>query len=253
MQKIKLLNILLVLISIWALTQCNPNQEANNEEQIPVTANDFINKSIAYHDPENHWSSYEVKVNNHIEMADTTLPRVERSIFLNNAKGIFSVNATIDGHDFNATVKPDTSYVTWGKPDPTKQDSLRYGLDGSGAQRMYNYHRYLQGIPMVLKDEGTIVSDSIYTDYIEGKAHKVITVNYLPEGQHPTWQFYINEEDYAVTWAKFFRLTQQGDSTGEYIKFKSPIVVNGIKRYRTFVWEYLNGKPLATDNYEFLE
>ena len=98
-----------------------------------------------------------------------------------------------------------------------------------------NYYTYLYGLPMKLKDEGTIVDQTVTTITFKGKEYLVLKVNYSKEVGKDTWYFYFDPKTYAMEVYQFFK---EAKNSGEYILLSGLETINNIKMPKNRAWYY---------------
>jgi len=109
-----------------------------------------------------------------------------------------------------------------------------------------NYYTYLYGLPMKLKDPGTILDSKIQTKTFKGKKYLVLKATYKAEVGDDIWYFYFDPETYAMEVYQFFH--DESINDGEYILLKDQEEINGIKMPKTRAWYYnKDDKYLGTD------
>jgi len=103
-----------------------------------------------------------------------------------------------------------------------------------------NYYTYLYGLPMKLKDPGTIISKTVVTQNFKGKEYLMLRATYNKEVGSDVWQFYFDPTTYAMEIYQFFKADPGGDgkNTGEYILLKDIKTINGIKFPKERAWYY---------------
>ena len=114
------------------------------------------------------------------------------------------------------------------------RDSLRINCDRTNM--MKNYYTYLYGLPMKLKDAGTIVADEVTRKTFKGKEYVVLKVGYDKNVGKDTWYFYFDPETFAMEVYQFFHDETKND--GEYILLSELVEVSGIKIPKVRAWYY---------------
>ncbi|MGB3183721.1 MAG: DUF6503 family protein [Cyclobacteriaceae bacterium] len=242
-----------ILLLAFTFTMCQSpaeeDQTTGDTAACRSPAEELLDKTISYHDPENRWAEYTADITQNSRMMregdDTTLIRTRR-ISMDNGRAYFSMEQEADGYTVRRTVAADSMCMSeWDKPELTAEDSTTMALNCDRAEMMRNYFRYLIGLPMVLKDEGTQLSDQVASEQLFGQSYRTLTVNY--EGDEPEWTFFIDTTDYRLAAARFVK----ADSTGEYIVFNDEAEDKGIRHVGSFYWYYLDKMPLAVEEYTF--
>ncbi len=211
-----------------------------------ITGTQLLERAIAYHDPENNWSSFKGKMLIEMENPKSS-PRstvIEMKLPHNYFKSTvkkdnYTIESELDNGECTLKLNGSTSIF------PKIKDSLNINCDR--AKMMKNYYTYLYGLPMKLKDPGTIIDNNVVKKTFKGKEYLVLKATYEKEVGNDTWYFYFDPKTYAMEVYQFFHDESKND--GEYILLSEMITVNGIKIPKVRAWYYNKGDVyLATDN-----
>ncbi|MEP2690107.1 DUF6503 family protein [Maribacter dokdonensis] len=211
-----------------------------------ITGTQLLERAIAYHDPENNWSSFKGKMLIEMENPKSS-PRstvIEMKLPHNYFKSTvkkdnYTIESELDNGECTLKLNGSTSIF------PKIKDSLNISCDR--AKMMKNYYTYLYGLPMKLKDPGTIIDNNVVKKTFKGKKYLVLKATYEKEVGNDTWYFYFDPKTYAMEVYQFFHDESKND--GEYILLSEMITVNGIKIPKVRAWYYNKGDVyLATDN-----
>ncbi|MDP2526526.1 hypothetical protein CSC80_05350 [Maribacter sp. 6B07] len=211
-----------------------------------ITGTQLLERAIAYHDPENNWSSFKGKMLIEMENPKSS-PRstvIEMKLPHNYFKSTvkkdnYTIESELDNGECTLKLNGSTSIF------PKIKDSLNISCDR--AKMMKNYYTYLYGLPMKLKDPGTIIDNNVVKKTFKGKEYLVLKATYEKEVGNDTWYFYFDPKTYAMEVYQFFHDESKND--GEYILLSEMITVNGIKIPKVRAWYYNKGDVyLATDN-----
>jgi len=210
-----------------------------------LTGAQLLEKAIAYHDPENQWYSF----------------RGTLAITMNtpNSSDRFSaVMFNLPANYFKLTVKKDS--ITYeqelnkgicvqklnGSSSISPADAKKYRLSCERALTMKNYYTYLYGLPMKLKDHGTILSQKVLKKSFKGKDYLVLKVTYEESVGKDVWYFYFDPETYALKVYQFFH--DEAANDGEYILLEGEMTIQNMKIPQKRSW-YTNkeNRYLGTD------
>ncbi|MEM8896037.1 MAG: DUF6503 family protein [Bacteroidota bacterium] len=189
------------------------------------TGAELLAKTIAYHDPDGVWPTFQQELFFETDMPDGSVRSSQ--VKIDNATGTFEYQ------------NPDRSFGI-------KMDSC-YHISGEVREcdriaRTRNYYVYLWGLPMKLMDEGTDLDEEVYSEQIEDKAYQVLKVTYPDD----IWYFYINPETYAMEAYKFYK--DEPNQKGEIIYLDGEMEVAGMKIPVARAWYRTeNDEYLATD------
>ncbi|WP_423996836.1 DUF6503 family protein [Maribacter sp. IgM3_T14_3] len=227
-----------LLIAVYLLTGFFINAQE-------ITGSELLERAIAFHDPQNNWSTFKGKML--IEMENPKgSPRstvIEMKLPNNYFKTTvkkdnYTIESELDNGECTLKLNGSTSIF------PKIKDSMNISCER--AKMMKNYYTYLYGLPMKLKDQGTLIADKVIKKTFKGKEYLVLKATYEKEVGNDTWYFYFDPKTYAMEVYQFFHDESKND--GEYILLSEMITVNGIKIPKVRKWYYNKGDVfLATD------
>ena len=209
-----------------------------------ITGEQLLNKAIQFHDPNGNWATFQGEFLVTMETPKRA-PR-KSNININLPKEYFSVTAKRDTIITNYTVSKNEFTVSFnGDENPSEDIRKKYSLNKERANLYKNYYTYLYGLPMKLKDEGTIIHQKIERKEFKGKEYLVLKATYNQEVGKDTWYFYFDPETYAMEVYQFFKDTKD---SGEYILLSGLETINGVRMPKTRAWYYnKDNKYLGTD------
>lgn len=213
-----------------------------------LTGPQLLEKAIAYHDPNGSWETFNNILN--VTMTTPDVPIRKSEITINLPGHFFQVNATKDGTITEYTINKGACEIKLnGKSDLTEEELKTNNLSCERAKMYKNYYTYLYGLPMKLKDAGTIIHDKVETKTFKGKTYLRLKVTYDKAVGSDIWYFYFNPKTYALEVYQFFHDEAKND--GEYILLSDIETVDRIKMPKVRAW-YTNkeSKYLGTDTLE---
>lgn len=200
-----------------------------------LTGDQLLNKAIAYHDPNNSWTSFDGEFV--VTMSTPDAKKRISAIQLNLPKEYFQVQSTKEDVVIVQTVdKGECKLMLNGSADLTNEDKKTHRLTCERAEMYKNYYTYLYGLPMKLKDPGTIVAPKIQKKTFKGKEYLVLKATYEKEVGGDIWYFYFDPQTYAMEVYQFFRDEAKPD--GEYILLTGEEEISGIKFPKNRAWYY---------------
>jgi len=209
------------------------------------TASQLLDKSIAYHDPNDNWDSFEG------ELLFTVLfpgrPDAKRTVMINNKKSKFVFLAPYDDGTLKYVVEKNVPIALWNNAAEIPAEAAKkHKIKPERATMYRDYYTYLYGMPMKLKDPGTIINPKVEAVSFHGKEYNRIRVTYDKGVGNDIWYFYFNPKSNALEAYQFFHDESKND--GEYILFEGEKLIDGVKIPKDRVWYYNEGaKYLATD------
>ena len=200
-----------------------------------LSGKDVLNKSIKYHDPENKWPSF------HGQLSITTQTPGKSNrlseVILNLTSEYFELKANRDNTTTLQILDKDNCKLSLnGNEKISEEDAKTHRLHCDRAKTMKNYYTYLYGLPMKLKDPGTLIDPEVHTKTFKGKEYLVIKVSYKEAVGEDTWYFYFDPVTYAMEVYQFYH--DQSKNDGEYIILSGEEEVSGIKMPKTRAWYY---------------
>lgn len=210
-----------------------------------ITANELLDRSIAFHDPDGLWK--ESKLEFVIKMESPDLAPRTSKMTIDNEKGEFSLTMILDGrvYDFRVDGR-DSCEIKIDFQQPTYKEIDSLGLTPDRARRWRDYYGYLYGLPMKLKDDGTVIDPKVINTTFNGEGVLALRVTYKAEVGEDIWYFYFNPGTYAMVGYRFYHDERVND--GEYIILSGIEVSKGLRIPKDRSW-YTNkqGRLLATD------
>lgn len=207
-----------------------------------ITGNALLEKAIAYHDPGNEWKNFNDSLRIKLVMADGSERQSYIGINLPEEKFYLKISRDTVDTVYELNKEKCRTSVT---------DSTNASRTPCETARLYkNYYTYLYGLPMKLKDPGTIVNNKVEKKIFKGKEYLVLKATYDEDVGSDVWFFYFDPKTYAMEIYQFFKGDPKGDGkdTGEYILLSELKVISGIKMPGVRAWYYnKDDKFLGTD------
>ena len=200
-----------------------------------LTGQELLTKSIRYHDPNGNWETFDGTLE--ITMETPNNANRVSTIKINLPKEYFYVKATRDGKTTEYTVEKNECKIAFnGKTNISDEVIEENNLSCKRANLYKNYYTYLYGLPMKLKDEGTVIDQKVQKKTFKGKEYLVLKATYKEDVGKDTWYFYFDPKTYAMEVYQFFKDETKKD--GEYILLTEEVEVNGIKMPKKRAWHY---------------
>ena len=195
----------------------------------------LLDKAIAFHDPNNHWSSFQGSFQVKMETPSSS-DRLSK-IHLDFPKSIFELQVSKDSDRYTYKVHGDTCEISLnGSTNLSKEDREKFRLSCERGNMYRDYYAYLYGLPMKLKDKGTYIDDKVTKTTFKNKTYLKLKVTYDTEVGDDIWYFYFNPETYAMEVYQFFHDESKND--GEYILLSGLEDINGMQLPKTRKWYY---------------
>jgi hypothetical protein len=208
--------------------------------QKELTSAQLLENTIAYHDPNTIWPSFNSTF--HVTMVAPDAPNRESDITINNPESAFYLKVVRDTTMIEYKVRGDNCNIAFnGSTTFTDEEAKANNLSCDRAKMYKNYYSYLYGLPMKLKDPGTHISETVEHKSFKGKDYLVLKATYDEAVGSDIWYIYLNPETYAMEVYQFFKKDENGNQnneSGEYILLSEEMVVNDIKMPKVRAWYY---------------
>ncbi len=210
-----------------------------------ITGDELLEKSINFHDPTGNWDTFHGELI--VTMETPKGAQRKSSIQIHLPKQYFSVETARDSIVTKQIVHKEVcSFAINGITNLSEELIEKYSLNCKRAKMFKNYYTYLYGLPMKLKDPGTIINPTVTNKNFKGKDYLVLRVDYAEPVGKDRWYFYFNPKSYALEVYQFFHDETKND--GEYILLSEEKEINGIKMPKIRSWFYNDeDKFLGTD------
>ena len=214
--------------------------------QEELTGTQLLEKAIAYHDPNGHWKKFKGKMAIIMTTPDAETRRTQLELDLPSRyfkssikKGNNTVDYILDKGKCELFLNKSNVIAD------NYRDSLQITCDR--AKKMKDYYTYLYGLPMKLKDPGTLIDPKVLRKSFKGKEYLVLKVKYDENVGSDTWYFYFDPTNYKMEVYQFYHDESKND--GEYILLSEEMLVNDIKMPKVRAWYYnKNDTYLGTDD-----
>lgn len=216
----KLTTLLLLFISLTSFSQ-------------EITGDELLKKAIKFHDPNGNWETFKGTLLVTMETPKGT-PR-NSEIKINLPEEYFYVKAKSGENTTEYTVIKKNSKIEFNGKIPTEAEKKEHKLSFERANLYKNYYTYLYGLPMKLKDEGTIIHQKVERKKFKEKEYLVLKATYNQKVGKDTWYFYFDPKTYTMEVYQFFKATKD---SGEYILLSGLETINDIKMPKTRAWYY---------------
>ncbi|MDA7819490.1 DUF6503 family protein [Flavobacteriaceae bacterium] len=209
------------------------------------TANELLNRSITYHDPDGLWKNFNGSFN--VSMESPNRPFRKSKIELNFKDSFFRLTVDSDVNTSVYQLEDKECLLSYnGASDFSDEIADKNRLSCESAKMYRDYYTYLYGLPMKLKDSGTILNPLVEEKVVDNVSYWKLKVTYEPETVGDTWYFYFDKNSFQLKRYQFFHDESKND--GEYIVLKNELNVNGIFMPKDRSWYYnKDDKYLGTD------
>jgi len=210
-----------------------------------ISGSELLERTINFHDPYGSWNSFNAAFK--VTMQTPSSSKRVSIIRLDIPRQSFVLEVTQDDDSYAFVVEGDSCTISLnGKTEITDNQKTKHRLTEKRGFMYRDYYTYLYGLPMKLKDAGTIVNPLVETKEFKGKTYLVLQVDYDEQVGKDRWYFYFDPQTYAMEVYQFYHDESKND--GEYILLSGLEDINGIKMPKKRAWYYNKGeKYLGTD------
>lgn len=209
-----------------------------------MTGLQLLEKAIEYHDPNGNWATFSGTFN--VTMKTPTKSDRHSIIRVDLPNEYFNLFATQDKTSYGYILDKEKCQIYYNSSIATEDEKIANNLSCERAKMYQDYYTYLYGLPMKLKDPGTIIHNKVVLKKFKGKDYLVLKVCYEKEVGEDTWYFYFDPLTYAMEVYQFYHEEEKND--GEFILLSGLDTVNGVKMPKKRAWYYNKGeKYLGTD------
>lgn len=219
-------------------------------QKVPISlaARDILARSIAYHDPTGAWANgrfafqlYEGRPGGAYRISEVTIDQ---------GAGTFSLRQRRERDLIYRYLGPDTCALALnGRRDFPEEAARQYRLTCDQSPVYANYYTYLWGLPMKLRDEGTVIHPRVFRTLFFGEELLEVKVTYEPEVGADTWYFYFHPGTYALRGYRFYH--DEAANDGEYILLEGEAPVGPLRLPAKRHW-YTHGDRLYLGSDELL-
>lgn len=200
-----------------------------------LNGQDLLDKTISFHDPDNQWRQFKGQFK--VTMKTPNSSDRLSTIFLDNPKQAFTLRVEKENDTYSYTLNKDQCQMSLnGSAEISQTDLIKFNLNCERATMMKNYYSYLYGLPMKLKDTGTIIDPKVQRKTFKNKEYLVLKASYKAEVGKDIWYFYFDPLTYALEVYQFYHNEAKND--GEYILLNGLEEINGIHMPKTRAWYY---------------
>ena len=208
-----------------ATAEARAEESTGNASEPSTAAEGLLARSIAYHDPNDIWSTFTGTL--HLEERRPDGSSRSAELKLDVPEGGMRYATTSEGREVVRTVSAETCGGTVDGMEPSDEEAEALRLTCPQVERSRNYYLYLWGLPMKLRDPGTHIHPDIERTEFEGQVVDAIKVTYDAEVGSDTWYFYFSPSDASLVGYRFYH--DESINDGEYITLEGEASVGSMR------------------------
>jgi hypothetical protein len=203
-----------------------------NQAQV-LSPNSLVTRSIQFHDPQGKWENTPIELYLLEERPQGTDRHTIIGIDLYHQS--FHLDQERENHRIQYQLNDQSVKISLdGQAEFTNEQKARFQLTEERAVKMRDYYTYLYGLPMKLRDPGTIFDPYVRDTVFQDESVWSIRVTYQGEVGSDIWYFYFDKESYALQGYRFYH--NEAAKDGEYIVLEGLKDINGIRLPKTRSW-----------------
>jgi len=216
------------------------------------SAEDLLIQSIAHHDPQDVWSDGQIHLEMEVVYSEKLaeqrgIEKMMTTLWLAPGHGTFRCIRAHDGGKVEYRVAGGEGEVLVnGSAEFSDDDRERLRVGDPLGYR--DYFEYMWGMPMKLRDPGTVLDPVVRESEFEGQDVLALRVTYDPEVGTDVWDFFFDPDSSALVGSRFYH--DEAANDGEYIVFTGQVhdEATGLRMPGGQAWYYNDGRGhLATD------
>lgn len=196
-------------------------------ELTEISADSLLTRSINHHDPEGVWGSRshllqlaESRPNGNVRHTRLTLYPATEEFDMQQIRGKDKIQLRYLNGAY--------SFSHQGRTEINDETTERLSLTEERTRLLRDYYGYLFGLPMKLRDPGTLLQPNVHKVWYDGREMLEMEVRYTPEAGKDTWFFYFDPTTFALSGYAFYH-DKDGPGTGEYILLEGEATVGSLK------------------------
>ncbi|MTB49832.1 DUF6503 family protein [Lewinella sp. W8] len=211
-----------------------------------IDPEELLRESITYHDPESQWNNR----THLIQLAESRPGGSVRHTRLsfNPGKGDFDMQQTRGKDKIQLRYLGGTyGFSHNGRTNIGDSTRQRLNLTEDRTNVLRDYYSYLWGLPMKLRDPGTLIQPTIHQVWFADEQLLEMEVHYAPDTGKDIWFFYFDPVTKALRGYAFYH-DKDGPGTGEYIILEDEALVEKMRIPARRHWYQTQGRLyLGTD------
>ena len=180
-----------------------------------LTSIELLDKSIQYNDPNNRWKNFKATLHFEQRHPMKTEQRFRKTIFDRSRNYFKFIQTTDDEILIREADGENCNNLYNGSTKIPEEVNKKHRFTCERAKMYRDYYEYLYGLPMKLKDQGTIIDPLVKDEIFNGRSVYSIRVTYEKNVGEDIWYFYFDKNSYALIGYRFFHDESKKD--GEYI------------------------------------
>ena len=200
-----------------------------------------VEAAILYHDPEERWPTLQAELNLTFEDPEGGVSSTK--VRIDNLRGHYAWIQEAGGVRVVTGIRGGECFAESASGEQLEPEFLETNkINCANTKKMRNYHLYLYGLPMKLRDPGTSIEDAVGREVLDGQSYLVVRVPY----EKDVWDFFFHPETFALEAYRFY--VDEQNSVGEIIQLEKIEQVQGIRLPKRRAWTNTHdGKFLGTD------
>ena len=203
-----------------------------------ITGTELLSKTIRFHDPDGQWKTF----SGELIFAPEKKKGVDmlKSIKIDQSTSYFEYQEDDDRRVVSQTIQAgECTYKIDGAPVTAPNELAAHQLSCERTKQIRDFYLYLYGLPMKLKDTGTVIDETVLETTYRGERYLRLRVTYDKAVGNDIWYFYIDPDSYEMKGYQFLHNEEEPD--GEYVTLEGLVDYEQMKIPKLRKWYLTQG------------
>jgi len=209
---------------------------------LEITGPELLEKSIKYHDKKDKWGKAMLRLKLSEQAPDGY--SIDCVVDLNSKTSGFRHSQLIgDDLILRQVNQGKCNFAVNNATQINNDDIETFRLNCTRTKYYRNYYSFLWGLPMKLKDVGTIIDDEVEVVHFNNEFCFQLKVTYAKDVGNDIWYFYMDQQNFALRGYRYY--TNEAEDDGEYVVLDGEQLIGNMlipknrKWYSNFTNKYI--------------
>ncbi|MEM9680339.1 MAG: DUF6503 family protein [Bacteroidota bacterium] len=229
--------IILLPVVMLVVLSCNQNEKEQKKDISALNAQEILDKSILYHDPNNSFGK--TKIDIHIQEPRIQNPYRYSKIIMDNNENTFMLKRNRGNRvaEYYKDKDGELSVLLDGKIEQDTSLIRQFRLDTSFVNGYSNYYQIMLGLPMSMTSYAKTVNGGDITGF-DGKYCYKIDIEIKESVISTQWHLYISTYDFSLVGVEL--INEEDNTKGERLVYEDLIKIEGINYPKIRHWRDRN-------------
>lgn len=223
-------SVLVCLTSLWLLSHCT---QVFSQGPIPYSAEEILEKSIRFHDPEGKWNAYEGKLKMNVCFPGSGNTYGTEIVEINVPEDYYQWTRLINGYKVVKGIRDGAIFYSLnGNSTPTPEEKEAFWINEPNIRMMKEHHYWHFGKFNYLKTSGVELQKEVKRMIFDGRDCYMLT--FTGDSARVRHPYFAGENSFCVD-AESFALIGWINPAGD-LKIQGTIEINGMKIPAVETW-----------------